>query len=97
MNVEDFHSRLKELYLPQQNQFTLVQVPEIRYAVVDGQGNLEDGGFPAAIKWLYSIVYFVKPLVKERLGGRFVEPPLECLYWSDPPRKSARTDGSGAS
>jgi hypothetical protein len=83
MNVEEFHKRLKELYLPAQKQFTLVDVPEIRFAVIDGTGNPQSHECADAVKWLYSIVHVVKPLVKERMGKHFVEPPLECLCWAD--------------
>lgn len=83
MDVEQFHDRLKELYLPPENQFTMVDVPEIRYAVIDGQGDPENGASAEAAKWLYSVVHFVKPFVKERMGRNFVEPPLEYLFWAD--------------
>ena len=83
MNVEGFHKRLKELYLPPEKQFTLVDVPEIRFAVIDGKGNPESDECAEAVKWLYSVVHLIKPLVKKRMGKNFVEPPLECLCWAD--------------
>ena len=83
MNVEDFHNRLNELYLPPKDQFTLIDIPEIRFAVIDGTGNPQNGESADAVKWLYSIAHLVKPLVKERLGKDFVEPPPEFLYWAD--------------
>jgi len=83
MQVEEFHKRLRELYLPPEGQFTLIDVPEIRYAVIDGCGNPESDKGDQAVKWLYSVVYMVKPLVKKRMGKNFVEPPLEFLCWAD--------------
>lgn len=83
MNVEEFHARLRELYLPPAGQFTMVDVPEIRFAVIDGNGNPEGDKGAEAAKWLYSVVHLVKPLVKERMGKNFVEPPLEWLYWAE--------------
>jgi hypothetical protein len=83
MNVDAFHERLRELYLPPADRFTVVDVPEIRFAVVDGQGNPESDECAEAVKWLYSVVHVVKPLVKQRMGKNFVEPPLECLSWAD--------------
>ena len=83
MNVEEFHKRLKELYLPPAKQFTVVDVPEIRFAVIDGKGNPESEECAEAVKWLYSVVHLIKPLVKKRMGKHFVEPPLECLCWAD--------------
>jgi len=83
MNVEQFHARLKELYLPPKHQFTMVDVPEIRYAAIDGKGDPGNGESAEAAKWLYSVVHLVKPFVKERMGKNFVEPPLEYLFWAD--------------
>ena len=83
MNVEGFHDRLRELYLPPKDQFTIVDVPEIRFAVIDGKGDPGNGESAEAAKWLYSVVHFVKPFVKERMGVNFVEPPLEYLFWAD--------------
>lgn len=83
MNVDKFHERLKELYLPPQKEFTWVDVPEIRYAVIDGEGDPQGSEGARAVKWLYSVVHVVKPLVKKRMGRNFVEPPLECLCWAD--------------
>lgn len=83
MNVDEFHKRLKELYLPPEKVFTLIDVPEIRYVAIDGTGNPGGEEAEAAVKWLYSIVRVVKPAVKARMGKNFAEPPLECLSWTD--------------
>jgi len=89
MNAEGFHDRLKELYLPPEGQFTMVDVPEIRYVVIDGKGNPGNGKSAEVAKWLYSVAHYVKPLVKERMGRNFVEPPLEYLFWADNERDFA--------
>ena len=83
MNVEEFHDRLRELYLPPEHQFTMVDVPQIRFAVIDGKGDPGNGESAEAAKWLYSVVHLVKPLVKARMGKNFVEPPLEYLCWAE--------------
>jgi len=83
MNVEEFHKRLKELYLPPENEFTLVDVPAVSYMVVDGEGNPESEDFKSAIKWLFSLAHLIKPLIKEKMGKDFKEPPLECLFRAD--------------
>ena len=85
MDVEKFHSRLKELYLPPENKFTLIDVPEIRDAMIDGTGNPDGPDVTAAAKWLYSMVHCIKPYMKERMGKNFAEPPLEYLFWADDP------------
>ena len=83
MNVETFHQRIKELYLPPQHHFTIVDVPEISFISIEGQGNPANGTFKRAVKWLFSIAHLIKPIAKERMGKSFVEPPLECLFWAD--------------
>jgi hypothetical protein len=84
MNVEKFLDRLYELYLPPENEFSIVDVPEVRYAVIDGKGDPEENAaFADANKWLYSMAHLVKPLIKERMGNRYVEPPLEYQFSSD--------------
>ena len=35
------------------------------------------------MQWLWSIVYFLTPIAKEKLGKNFAYPPLECLFWAD--------------
>ena len=86
MDVDKFHQRLGELYLPPENQFTLVDVPEIRYAMIDGAGNPESEAIKHASKWLYSLVHIVKPYMKERMGKNFADPPLEYQFWADDER-----------
>lgn len=83
MNVEEFHQRLGELYLPPDNEFTLVNVPEIRYAMIDGSGNPDQSAFDSAMKWLYSLVHVIKPYMKERMGKNFADPPLEVQFWAE--------------
>jgi hypothetical protein len=86
MNTEEFHKRLNELYLPPEGEFTLVDVPEIRYAMIDGAGNPESPELRATAKWLYSLVHIVKPYMREKMGKKFAEPPLEYLFWADDPQ-----------
>jgi hypothetical protein len=76
-------TRLRELYLPPTDDFTFVDVPELQYAMIDGEG--EPGGdvHRHAIKWLFSAIYPIKRVAKERMGRHFVEPPLEGLWWAD--------------
>lgn len=91
MKLDVFTNRLHELYQPPAGEFTLVEVPEMKYVMIDGTGDPEGAGFQAAIKWLYSLAHFIKPHIKERLGKRFVEPPLECLFWTDRPEPFSQT------
>ncbi len=83
MNIEEFHERLRELYAPPQDKFTLVDVPEIRFAAIDGEGDPQGDDCAEAVQWLYYLVHIVKPLVQERMGKKFAYPPLEVLHWAE--------------
>ena len=83
MIEEDFQHRLKALYRPPKNRFTYVDVPKMKYMVIDGQGDPGRNGMDTAIKWLYSVAHFLVPLAKERMGKNFVYPPAECLFWAE--------------
>lgn len=82
MNLDVFTHRLTELYQPPAGEFTLIDVPEMKYLMIDGTGDPAGPAFQAAVKWLFSLAHFIKPPIRKKLGKRFVEPPLECLFWA---------------
>jgi len=83
MNIDAFHARLNELYIPPKNEFSIIDVPEIRLAMIDGEGDPQGPDTAAAIKWLYSIAHLVKPIVKKRMGKTFSNAPIEFLHWTN--------------
>jgi hypothetical protein len=83
MGALDSKERLKELYLPSAKDFVLVDVPKLQFIMVDGKGSPQGQHFSQMIRWLFAVVHPIKLIAKERMGRNFVEPPLECLYWSD--------------
>ena len=83
MKEKEFMSRLKELYLPPTDEFVIVNVPALRYAVIDGKGGPGGKAHAHAIKWLFAAVYPIKRIARERMGKSFVEAPLEGLWWAD--------------
>ena len=76
-------ARLTELYLPTTKDFVFVDVPEMQFAVIEGAGSPDRAPFKEAVKWLFSAIYPLKRIAKERMGKDFVEPPLEALWWAD--------------
>jgi hypothetical protein len=76
-------ARLKELYLPPAKDFVLVKVPEMRFVMIDGRGAADRSALDHAVKWLFAVIYPIKPIARERMGKNFVEPPLEGLWWAD--------------
>jgi hypothetical protein len=83
MSALDSKERLKELYLPSSEDFVLVDVPELRFVMVDGEGSPDGQLFSNRTRWLFAVIHPLKQIARERMGRDFVEPPLECLWWSD--------------
>jgi hypothetical protein len=83
MNEADLRARLKELYLPPAEDFVLVEVPDMRYLMIDGRGAGDRSALDHAVKWLFAVIYPLKRIARERMGRYFVEPPLEGLWWAD--------------
>lgn len=83
MEKLDFKKKLKEFYLPSSKDFALVQVPEMQFVMIDGEGNPGGEAYVQAVQWLYSVIYPIKFIAKKKLGKDFVAPPLEGLWWAD--------------
>jgi len=83
MKDADMKARLKELYLPPAKDFVLVEVPEMRFVMIDGRGAADRSALTHATKWLFATIYPIKRIARERMGKNFVEPPLEGLWWAD--------------
>jgi len=82
MDLIENRAKLKELYQPSQDRFSLVDVPELPFAIIDGEG-APDENAAKAVKALFTAIYPIRREARERLGKRFVEPPLEMVYWAD--------------
>ena len=75
-----------ELYAPSAREFSLVDVPPMRFLAVDGHGdpNVEPS-YREAVEALFGVAYAVKFASKRGLGRDFVVAPLEGLWWADDP------------
>lgn len=82
----DFKKELKQFYQPPSTEFVEVEVPELRFVMVDGEGdpNTADA-YKKALEWLYSTSYAMKFSSKNTLSRDYVVPPLEGLWWADDP------------
>ena len=79
----DFKKTL-DAYRAQRGRFRLVDVPDLRYLMVDGHGDPNTApAFTAAVEALYPVAYTVKFASKRELGRDYVVPPLEGLWWAD--------------
>jgi len=83
MEKIDFKKQLKELYLPSDKGFAVVDVPDMQFLMVDGEGSPDGEALTHAVQWLFSVVYPIKFIAKKKMGKDFVAPPLEGLWWAD--------------
>jgi len=71
-------------YRARRGRFRLVDVPDLRYLMVDGHGDPNTSpAFTEAVETLYPVAYAVKFASKRELGRDYVVPPLEGLWWAE--------------
>jgi hypothetical protein len=86
MEKIDYKKVNKELYSPPKKP-VLIEVPEMNFIMVDGQGNPNDknGEYQHAVELLYALSYTIKMSIKsgKQPDGYFeyVVPPLEGFWW----------------
>lgn len=84
MEKIDFRRVFKELYAPSSKDFAIVDVPSMRFLMVDGQGDPNTAeSYTEAVEALYTVSYVVKFASKKELDKDYVVAPLEGL-WSAP-------------
>jgi hypothetical protein len=87
MEIIDYKKMLKNLYLPSAKEIVCVDVPDMNFLMVDGEGDPNTAqSFKDAIEALYPVSYTLKFMVKKGdLGIDYGVMPLEALWWSDDP------------
>ena len=81
MEKSDYKKELKHLYLPPQGAFTVVDVPEMSFLMVDGHGDPNKSqAYQEVLNALYAVSYTTKFALKRR-GVEYTVPPLEGLWW----------------
>ncbi|WP_454083746.1 GyrI-like domain-containing protein [Georgenia sp. Marseille-Q6866] len=71
-------------YQARRGEFRVLEIPELRYLMVDGHGDPNTApAFSAAVETLYPVAYALKFASKEQLGRDYVVPPLEGLWWAN--------------
>lgn len=61
----------------------IVEVPDLRYLMIDGHGDPNTRAFADAVSTLFPVAYAVKFASRRELGRDYVVMPLEGLWWSD--------------
>jgi hypothetical protein len=89
----DFKKALKPLYDPPAGEFASVEVPQMQFVKVDGEGDPNTApAYRSAVEWLYGVSYAAKFAAKAALGKDYVVPPLEGLWWADDPKSFVTRD-----
>ena len=82
MTKLDFKKTDKALYTAPTDGWVQIDVPEMQFLMIDGQGDPNGNDYAAALGALYPMAYGVK--FAEKAAGRdFAVPPLEALWWAD--------------
>lgn len=72
-----------DTYRARAGEFRLVEVPPMRYLMVDGHGDPNTAQeYSEALATLYPVAYTVKFASRTELGRDYVVPPLEALWWA---------------
>lgn len=76
--------RTLDCYQATRGEFRIIEVPEMQYLMIDGQGDPnESPAFGEALSALYPIAYKLKFASKRELARDYVIPPLEALWWAN--------------
>ena len=84
MTKVDFKKEWKHLYRPSAKEFTVVEVPLLQFAMIDGHGDPNTAQeYTEALEALYAVAFKVKFLSRKELGQDYVVAPLEGLWWAE--------------
>ncbi|MGY1814923.1 GyrI-like domain-containing protein [Blastococcus sp. SYSU D00820] len=79
----DFRRTL-DAYRAKRGEFRVLDVPDTRHLMLDGQGDPNTApAFAEAVESLYPVAYAVKFASRDDLGRDYVVPPLEGLWWAE--------------
>ncbi|NUS94972.1 MAG: hypothetical protein HOQ36_21600 [Nocardia sp.] len=71
-------------YRARSGRFEVVDVPDLRYLMIDGHGDPNtDPDFALATEALYPLAYKLKFASKRELGRDYAVMPLEGLWWAE--------------
>jgi hypothetical protein len=78
----DFKKELSS-YRARKGVFEIVEVPVLRYLMIDGHGDPNTQAFEDALTTLYSVAYPLKFMSKREFDRDYVVLRLEELCWAD--------------
>lgn len=85
MDKRDLKKELKEAYQPSAKEVTQLDVPPMRFLMVDGAGDPNASAeYKKAVETLFGVSYALKFAVKKsKLAIDYGVMPLEGLWWAD--------------
>lgn len=92
MTKIDFKKSLKEFYAPGSRAFSIVTLPRMNFAMIDGSGSPDGEEYTAAVTWLFTLSFGIKALSRKMLDRDYVVPPLEGLWWAEDMQAFLRRD-----
>ena len=92
MEKLDLKKSLKYLYEPGAKEFSVVDVPEMDFLMIDGQGNPNTSAeYVASLQALYSTAYTLKFMIKKEMAIDYPVMASEGLWWTDDMRDFSTT------
>jgi hypothetical protein len=83
MDKVDLKKELKKLYNPSTKEVSIVDVPEMNFLMINGEGAPSSQQYKDAVQTLYPLAYVLKFMVKKGQDIDYGVPPLEGLWWMD--------------
>lgn len=94
MTQIDLKKDLKDLYQATTKKVVQVDVPELKFLMIDGQGDPNTSArYAEVVQALFSVSYTAKFMVKKgQMALDYAVMPLEGLWWADDMRAFTTTD-----
>ena len=70
-------------YRARRGSFDIVDVPPLRYLMIDGHGDPNGPEYADAISTIFPVAYRLKFMSKKELDRDYAVMPLEALWWSE--------------
>ena len=83
MEKVDFKKELKQLYNPSSKEVTMVDVPNMNYLMIDGEGAPSGQRSADAVQTIYPVAYAIKFAIKKAKAVNYGVLPLEGLWYMD--------------
>ena len=84
MEKINYKKKLQHLYKPSVKEVEIVEVPQMNFLMIDGDGGPNHPTFQNAIEVLFPLSYTLKFMIKKsEIGIDYGVLPLEGLWWAD--------------